>query len=566
MTLVPSDEQAARRAFSEWAARQAGAPRDSGALVQDVSVKHEHAGLLSTDLQGRHVVWKSVPASGRTRVTFSSITLETIDPWTADAASLRETSDHVTICESCRGERKVRCAPCGGTGKLLCDGCGGQRKTYGYAVNGSYRLLNCATCRGKGELDCPGCRRGIASCGTCAGEGRVQRWIELEWWRRSVVNTHPESLVRLFGWNENVSNETIARDAELVCDIDKPRRLTPADLGNVSARWVEVLHPPLQAGERVVRQRLRIARAAIHTVRYRVGGEEDCVMFTGRRLLAPAAEAPVPSLLARRASSLRSLAWLLSIVGAVVVMLSLGRGLFYASIATFLSFVAATATLFAMYHSAGEWTAARRHTRRWVIASFACLAVFLACAFAALPRLSHAERLITSGNLDAAELELQALGDGASADAWADLRLSRIRRAIDPNAGSAILAKIPRSLPQHAVAAPLVYLPLAKRAIARADWNAAADTIIDARGAGIRAGELDPLVAAIRSAADDAVTAAKRERDPERRLRRRLSAESMLVSWERASDNWGTPPLIALRTAMARDLAALEKPARRRRR
>ncbi len=564
MTLVPSDEQAARSAFAEWAALQAGAPRDTGALVQDIDVKHEHAGLLSTDIHGRRVVWKSVPASGRTRVTFSSIALETIDPWTADAASLRETSDHVTICESCRGEKKVRCAPCGGTGKLLCDTCRGQRKTYGYAANGSYRLLNCTTCRGKGELDCSECRRGIASCGTCAGEGRLQRWIELEWWRRSVANVHPESLVRLFGWNENVSNEAIARDAELVCDIDKPHRLTPADLGNVSARWVEVLHPPLQTGERVARQRLRIARAATHTVRYRLGGEEDRVLFTGRRLLAPATDAL--SAFTRRASSLRSLAWLLVIVGVVVAMLSLGRGLFYASIATLFSLIAATAMLFATYHAAAEWTAARRHTRRWAIASFVCLVIFMTCAFAALPRLSHAQKLIASGNLDAAERELHALGDDASAVAWADLRLSRIRQTTDPNAGSAILAKIPRSLPQHTLAAPLVYLPLAKRAIARADWNAAATTIIDARRAGIGASELDPLVAALQSAADDAVTVAERERDPEHRLRLRLSAESMLVTWERASDNWGTPPLIALRTAMARDVAALEKPARRRRR
>ncbi|HET8773676.1 MAG TPA: hypothetical protein VFP80_07790 [Thermoanaerobaculia bacterium] len=392
----------------------------------------------------------------------------------------------------------------------------------------------------------------------------MQRWIELEWWRRSVTNTHPESLVRLFSWSENVSNETIARDAELVCDIDKPHRLTPADLGNVPARWIEVLHPPLQAGERVARQRLRIARAAIHTVRYRLGREEDRVMFTGLRLLAQAAGGP--SVFTRRASSLRSLAWLLSIAGVILVLLSLGRGLFYESIPTFLSFVAATAMFFAIYHAAAEWTAARRHTRRWVIASSVCLAISLACAFAALPRLSHAQGLIESGNLDAAERELHALGNDASADAWADLRLSRIRGTTDPNAGSAILANIPRSLPQYALAAPFIYLPLARRAIARADWNAAANTILDARGAGIRANELDPLVTAIRSAADDAVTAAKRERDPERRLRLRLSAESMLVAWERASDNWGTPPLIALRTAMARDLAALEKPARRRRR
>jgi hypothetical protein len=37
------------------------------------------------------------------------------------------------------------------------------------------------------------------------------------------------------------------------------------------------------------------------------------------------------------------------------------------------------------------------------------------------------------------------------------------------------------------------------------------------------------------------------------------------VAWERATENWGTPPLIALRAAMARDVAALERNERRHR-
>jgi hypothetical protein len=52
---------------------------------------------------------------------------------------------------------------------------------------------------------------------------------------------------------------------------------------------------------------------------------------------------------------------------------------------------------------------------------------------------------------------------------------------------------------------------------------------------------------------------AKREDDTSRRLRLRLTAEETLVSWETATGAWGTPSLIALRTAMARDVAALER-------
>jgi len=49
------------------------------------------------------------------------------------------------------------------------------------------------------------------------------------------------------------------------------------------------------------------------------------------------------------------------------------------------------------------------------------------------------------------------------------------------------------------------------------------------------------------------------------RLGKRRDAEAVFVAWERASDQWGTPPLIDLRTAMARDVADAERAAKRRR-
>jgi hypothetical protein len=562
MTITADEERAARSVFAAWASLHTGAPRDPAALIDQVDVSHEHIGILSTDIHGRRVVWKAVPASGR--VTFPTVAIETVDPWSEDATSLRLRSDHIAMCDECGGEKKIRCAFCDGTGKVLCATCDGQRKMYGYAANGSRRLLNCTTCRGKGELDCPQCRRGIATCGTCAGEGRLQRWIELEWWRRSATKVHPEALARRFGWSEDVSNDAIARDAELVCNIDEPHRLTPADLGSIPSRWVDVLHPPLQPGERVTRQRLRIARAPFTTVRYHLGDDEDNAVFTGRRLFAPSTG--TASAFARRASNLHSLAWLLFIVGIVVTLLSLGRGLFYASVDTFLSLAAVTGMLFTAYRAAVTWTAERRRTSPWLMASAVCLLCAIGFAVAARPRLAHAERLIAANQLDAAELELQALGDDAAATAWADLRLARIRRATDPAAAHKLLAAIPRNLPQYAEAAPLVYLPLARSAIERSDWEAAAKTIVEARAAGIDPAALDALAVLIHNAGTAAVEAAKRESDPDRRLQMRIVAEATLVAWERASGHWGTHPLITLRTAMARDVATLEKAARRRRR
>ncbi|HEX2121245.1 MAG TPA: hypothetical protein VHL59_06340, partial [Thermoanaerobaculia bacterium] len=152
VTTSGSDDRqaAARAAFARWASLQAGSPRDVDSLVETVDLSHDHAGLLATEVQGRRVVWKSVPASGRSRVTASPVAIETIDPWSVEAGPLRERSDHISICDACGGERRVACAACRGSGKRVCAACAGQRKMYGYTANGAYRLLNCTTCRGKG--------------------------------------------------------------------------------------------------------------------------------------------------------------------------------------------------------------------------------------------------------------------------------------------------------------------------------------------------------------------------------------------------------------------------------
>src|SRR5205085_3886856 len=159
--------------------------------------------LLNTELSGRRVYWRSVGASSKSRITFPTVAIETIDAWNVEALPLRQESNHVAICDECNGDKKIVCRDCGGRGTSMCPACRGGRKMYGYASNGSRRLLNCTTCRGKGELDCNNCRRGFATCQTCGGEGRVQRWIELETWQRSIALRHPEAVARRFGWDEN---------------------------------------------------------------------------------------------------------------------------------------------------------------------------------------------------------------------------------------------------------------------------------------------------------------------------------------------------------------------------
>jgi hypothetical protein len=589
----------ARVAFVEWASRQAGAPRDPGSLIEGVDVCHDHAGLLATDIEGRRVVWRSVPGGGRTTVSRHSMAIETIDPWSVEPAALRAASDHVAICDACSGQKKVACSACN-AGKTVCTACGGQRKMYGYAANGSRRLLNCTTCRGKGELDCAHCRRGIATCPPCAGEGRVQRWIELEVWRRSVATAHPESLVRRFGWSGDARSAVIAADADIAVDVDRPYRLAASDLRDVPVSWLHTLSPQLQSGERVSRQRLRMVRVPVHTVRYRLGGNEDRFAFTGHRFIAM--QTATETLFARRAAKLRSLLLLLVVMAGVATMLSLGRGLFYWSIPTFASLAAFAVTLAATYGYAADRTARGGHAPHWLLAGAGSLFLSVMFVLVALPSLGHAHKLITAGKLSRAEAELHALGaeDGVEA-ARADLHLSRVRAARGIDEARGALARIPRTLPQHAAAsavldqlilriarnharvqrwptaaetlaqlgnrataealqtAAAIFVPLARQRIERGDWNGAATAIADARLFGVAAAELDPLSAAMRTAADDAIASARRQSDVRQRFAVRQRAEAILVAWERSRDVSGTPPLVELRTAMARDLAAVER-------
>ncbi|HEV7486733.1 MAG TPA: hypothetical protein VGQ65_13740 [Thermoanaerobaculia bacterium] len=599
-----NDEEAVRDAFVRWASVQAAAPAHAEGLIENVQIAHEYAGQLDSEIDGRRVVWKAVPAAARARVTAAALAIGDVDAWNIDPAALRQRSDHVAICSACAGEKKLRCTACSG-GKTRCAACNGQRKAYGYASNGAYRLLNCTACRGKGEIDCGHCRRGIAVCTTCAGEGRLQCWMEVESWQRSISKSHPETSARQFAWGDRPANEALARDAELLHDIGRPRALSRDDAASVPEEWLAVLRPEISAEERVSRERLRIVRIPTRIVHYRLGSIGDSVTFHGRQLLAP--DPAAQTAFDRRAARLRVLRRVLIAIAIVISVASLARDAFFRSIPTLLSLLACFAALVLMERAAAEWTAARRYTRALLIAAGASFVVAIIFAIAALPRVAHAQRLIASGDIAAAESELLALHENASPAMWADLNVGRIRQAGGIDAARHALAQIPRSLPQYAVAvravderiletarddakerrwsdasralallsdgarerseaaavAESVCIPAASEKTDRGDWSGAADAIVTARRMGVRAAALEPLDGAIHSAAIMADEKARHANDARERLRQRLAGENAFVSWERATENWGTPPLIALRAAMARDVAAVERNERR---
>jgi len=607
MTPTPAnDDEAVRDAFVRWASFQTAAPRHPEVLIEHVQIVHDYAGLLDTEIDGRRVVWKSVPAAARARVTAAAIAIGDVDAWSVDAASLRQRSDHIAVCHICMGEKKLRCTACRGGGKTLCGACNGQRKAYGYASNGAYRLLNCTVCRGKGEIDCAQCRRGIAVCRTCIGEGRMQCWMEVESWQRSVSKVYPQILAQRFAWGELPANDAVARDAELLTEVERPHALSPDDLASIPAEWLAVLRSETTTEERVSHERLRIARIPMRVVHYRLGSISDCVTFNGLRLLDP--DPAVRSAFDRRAARLRVLRRVLIVVAVVIAVASLARDPFFRSIPTLLSVLACFAALIAIYRAATDWTAARLHVRALLIAAASSLVVAIVFAIAALPRAAHARQLIDRGDTAAAESELVALHDNAPVSMWADLNLARVRRAKTIDAARSALAQICRELPQYAVAvhavderilntardeanerrwsdasnalallsdgargrpetvavAESVCVPAAREKVDRRDWAGAANAILAARRIGVAPAALEPLDDVIRGAATTTAAKARQVGDPLERLRQRLAAEDTFVSWERATDNWGTSPLIALRTAMARDVAAIEHAERRR--
>jgi hypothetical protein len=470
---------------------------------------------------------------------------------------------------------------------------------YGYAANGSRRLLNCTNCRGKGDVDCAECRRGVAVCPKCGGDRRLQNWLELEWWRRAAAAIHPEPLAQRFGWTINTPNHELGRDAIVAADVDKPHDLAARDIGNVPDSWLRWLAPPLQPGERVQRQKLRLVRIPATTVRYRLGKAEELATFTGSRLVPPAAGSTI---FARRASRLRSSAMLLAVVWCVIALLTFARGRFYFSAMSMLSVAAFAAALALVHAGIADWTALRRRAHQYVFGAAAAAAIGVAFALAALPRAGNAERLIAAGELDPAQLELEALGSAAPEDTWSHLRLARIRDANDIHTIRTNLAEIPNAMPQHDAAlraaddaflriasqnvrarqwqdgaiayallsergrqrsdavsvAQSIYVPLARQKIDARDWRGAGDAIAAARRAGSAAAEVTPLVDALHTAAIDAAASARDVSEARQRLRARMEAERIFVAWETAAGVWGTRALIELRTAMARDVAAAE--------
>lgn len=431
--------------------------------------------------------------------------------------------------------------------------------------------------------------------------------MEIESWQRAVSTVHPPVIASQFAWGNSPANDALARDGEVIAEFEASHPLSPDALGSISPEWLDALKPSTTEEERVVRQRLRIVRIPTHRIHYRLGAEEDRVTFSGLRLLAPIA---LPNAaFDRRAARLRALRVFLLALAVVIAVASVARGAFYRSMSTFLSLLACNASLVAIDFAAADWTAARLHTPARLIVAAASLIVAMIFAVMALPRVAHAQKLIATGRLDNAEEELHALRGEAAPSILADLRLEQVRQAREIEGAQKLLAEIPRTLPQYAFAsgvvdqlvlrtareeartrqwsrasaalarlsdgargrpdavavAESVCVASARESIDRGDWSGAARTILSARRLGVRSLVLTQLHDAIRSKAVDAAARARRSDDARARLQHRLIAEAAFAAWESSAENAESSSVIALRTAMARDIVAIERSTQRRR-
>jgi hypothetical protein len=594
-------------AFENWAGGLAFVPRPARQFITGVSADFENLALLTTEIEGRRAHWKETPYHGTARVHIQPMSAVTVELWSHDERSLREASDYVAVCDTCQGSGSYRCGQCSGSGSFICRNCGGTGKAYSHASNGSYRLMNCKICLKRGRVSCPHCHNGIATCATCGGGRRLQRWLELEKWHRVEGAAHPPATASALGWPNVPDDETVRMDSFPLGQAQAPRALAGRDLGNIpveSLQLVASAQPAPSGEERIIAQRLRVVAVPRLRIEYAAGRHRGAVDLYGRRLVAGPAGGL--SYFARRSQFLRRTAIVLLSVFSSAALIYFARSPFYRNALGVLTFALLGGALGAAFKCLIEVTGAGRGVSRWATAAVATVLAAGLCGFLARPTIRGAETSIAAGDLGDAEVELRALSDDMrlpeTREAWANLRVARLKAASDLHSALAEVRQIPEELPQHARAVELAdslaarevaaglnresisdalgayrsasdgwresasgkqaaakLMPaVAEAAMAKNDWSAAATAIAEGRSLSVAQEQLQVLTRKIR---DEATTRARQAGTVAKatdRLRSRIEAERLWRAWERATGQANTAALLELRTSMASDLRRSE--------
>jgi hypothetical protein len=454
--------ESAHRAFAAWASQIPKAPRDASDLIRRVEVRTRVVGRLQTRLEGRRIVWRSQPYRGREAASLPPLDAATVNAW-QPPPDLRGKSRYVAMCPTCHGDGRVSCSSCAGSGRSTCGACNGAGKFYGTAANGAHRLLNCKTCRGKGDVVCGGCTRGRVECASCQRSKKLECWLEVDTSHREDVQVEPDGdVTKAYAWGQDgveAADDEVSRDARVIGSMEQPRMLTIGELPSyVPDDWRQASWEPIRAridpSERVIAQRLTMLELPSTDVIYGIGRREQRVSFEGRRMLAPTNS--VDDVLHRRARSLSRAKWLLAAIPIAAGTAYAARGDYFFDdyAAPLVGGVTLSAVALAVLGYVSLWyaTLRRRAGRRWLFATFAPLPVAATLAWYAEPSVAHARASIAKHDLDAARVELAALGNYEDANlvpVWADLHLDEVLAASDCSTASTSARLIDPRLPQR---------------------------------------------------------------------------------------------------------------------
>ncbi|RJS15368.1 hypothetical protein DRW03_33550 [Corallococcus sp. H22C18031201] len=482
-------QHAAVQAFSNWTRRLPVPPANPTDFIRTVEPQVRRACRLYSIITERQVVWKESTAQGSPRVTGVRRSADSVDPWEETQASLRESSLSVLACTPCDGRGDVACADCGGRAELRCSHCGGSRKAYGRASNGSRRLMNCKACGATGMVPCRRCFGGRLSCSTCSGSGREQRWLEFVESVRFdfLVMTEDEELRRL-EWTTG----DMEKDAKLVGQITANGVLTREKVApHFSADWLQAHWGKTQVGlksrERITRQSFQVFDVPTARVSYAItDAPPTAIGFEGQRMLPPPVAAD-RQFAARARKVFAARAALVAVAIGVPLLYTL-RGVYFwngllLALSTVLGASAILAERFVQHSTLGR----KERARRWGIGAAVSALLVGVLAVASEPRLDEAQRHISEGRLDDANLELLALGgpeEPGLQPAWTALHLAHALQEfhVDAVAKDALLLK-PGSSERSKVEQHLQTLARKQvlAALERKDVNVASEVLASAR-------------------------------------------------------------------------------------
>lgn len=606
-------EATTKNVFSVWARQLPKAPRHPEAAIRKLELRTRLIGRLTTKLDGRRFVWKQAPYRGRDRLVGArAIDPATLDPY-SPPVDLRSRSSCLSLCNACGGDGRCECTSCGGAGRVTCRECNGDGKVYGFAKNGSRRLLNCKTCKGKSTLLCNACTKGQVACGACDQSGRVEHWLEIDGGPRDAdIQIEPDGeQTRAFAWGVDGTPATadeIAKDARVVCSVSLDRQLFAGDLPTqVPKEWIDAnwtnIQARLQPGERIVSQTFTLLEVPSVEVTYGLGAGQQAIEFEGLRLLAP----PISfdQIFAARARSLTRLAYGLFTLPVLILIVYLTRGDYFAQATTAgIVGLAALAGLFVYFFFARA--SLGRPAWIWLAALVAPIGVATALALFNEPSVARARGLIDSGQLDLAKAELEALGTTPDDPLWSDFHLKQARAATSCETATSFASKIASTAPQHAKAqahADQLAVAAAEQALSTGDtdratillscasetvrsaktgqaiqarikltagnacvtsanWSCALAAASDAHalGAGPQAEELQTSSRkAIQAAVDDAVASSRTEKDLARRVGHQQRAIDLWTKYLLPEKSSEPSELVALRGVAKRDQEALVK-------